>query len=97
MAQGEQGGEATAKAERRVAGLQSELAEARADVERLTRERRDLAVKAKQLESKLERIEEERQGALRDRVPARLGRLDLTRRSYARIVDAFLFVTSSES
>lgn len=61
-AHGQEDGEAAAKAERRIAGLQRELAEAREDIERMTLERRGLAIKAKQLESKLERMEEERQG-----------------------------------
>ena len=52
-----------AKAERRAAALQKELQETREDLEALTVERRNLAVKAKQLESKLERVEEEREGA----------------------------------
>ena len=51
-----------AKYERRAASLQKELKEVREDLEALTLEKRNLAIKAKQLESRLERAEEERAG-----------------------------------
>ena len=61
-ARSNEGSGEVAKSERRTAALQKELKEAREDLEAMALEKRNLAIKAKQLESRLERAEEEREG-----------------------------------